>query len=179
MKQQNLIKTTTAIITVMLIVIATNTASAQQFSADEANMQTVSRLMTDYFVAGDSATIESLLSADFVAHDPLNGEMNREAFISFYNGRQSEMREYELLAGQGMVAQMYADAQEAPVLLMPEHFDFGPNGMYDSMVNFFYVENDQIVEAWVIYDRISLRDFTGVSASMPAELGGSPAFAAG
>jgi len=152
-----------AILFIIMSVLAAPVSAESEVLA--ANELTVTQLIDGLYVQGDTDATETLLSEDFIAHDPINGEMDREDFITFYTAIEIEadtLTAYQLTAGQNLVAQVYADADDAPLMMDFDRYEFGKNGALDTMVNFYRIESGQIAEAWLIYDHISLNNFTGI-----------------
>jgi len=158
-----------ALITLLLITFAMPVGASEDATLLE-NESMIERLVNDFITSGDTSAAETILNQTFVAHDPLNGDMDRDTFIEFYAAVEAAMPEYVLMSGGQMVALQILNVENPPTMLDTNHFTFGPNGMLDTLWSFFYIADGQIVEAWLIYDELSLWQFVGE----PGSPGGEP-----
>lgn len=147
------------ILSIILLAIMALPVSATDTCVE--NEAVVNRLLHDFIEHGDTTAATALLTADFTAHDPLNGEMDRDTFISFYADLDIIVPEYALMSGRDMVALQILNIQDPPVMFDTNRFDFGPYGVASTLWTFFRVENGQISAAWLIYDELSLLQFVG------------------
>lgn len=170
-------KTTTTITILFIMMVALTAPASANGEILAANELAVVQLIDGLYLQGDAETSEGLLSEDFIAHDPINGEMDRETFLAFYSDVDVEAsNDYELTTGEMLVAQVYADADDAPLMLDHDRYEFGTNGALDTMVNFYRIESGQIAEAWLIYDRVSFNDFINIQTCSNRTLTGNSGF---
>ncbi len=160
-------RSTTIISTLIALTLMVSAApvAAVEDANFVANESLVEQLFTDFIDNGDANAAVSLLSDTFIAHDPLNGDMDRDIFIAFYTQVMTAMPEYALRSGGNMVALQILGIDEPPTMLNTELFEFGEDGMLDTLWNFFWIEDGQIIEAWLIYDELSLWQFVGEPGS--------------
>lgn len=168
--------TRSTIIIALLAAIASFASGAHENAQLLENEAVVETLVQGFFTQQDVTVADTVLSETFIAHDPVNGEMDREAFIEFYSSVEVTMPEYSLMSGRDLVALQILDVVDPPVMLDLDRFDIGSNGIMDTLWNFFRLADGQIAEAWLIYDELSLLHFIGTPTRSPAEPGGQGSF---
>lgn len=140
----------------------------------EVNNETViNTFVEEFFNNHNLDVVYELLTPDFIAHDPVHGDMNRDEFVEFFENLfetqpNLSMSDYSLMSGQALVAQELPNEES---LMTPlGNLEYGVENeysAYEAIYNFFSLTDGQVNEAWWIYNNLQLIRFTGVPASVP------------
>ena len=147
----------TAIVLSTLILAFPVGLSAQDASVT--NQELVEQVTTA-FVEGELDAIDTIVSPDFVLHDPLTGDIEGpDALKAFYSDWRTAMPNVFC-----PIEKMIVEGDRVAVLLPTwgtfsgPMFDIEPNGneIYTTFINIWRVEDGQLVEAWYSYDTLDL-----------------------